>query len=90
MSMFALLGGGVRVRGWITEQRNIKENHKGTTTKLLMVNLDITPLHYMCVCSIPNYHLFAEPSCRGKGLGLEATQLMMYYGKETIAGMSII
>ena len=44
----------------------------------------------MCVCSTPNYHLFAEPSSRGKGLGLEATQLMMYYGKETIAGMSIV
>ena len=27
MSMFALLGGGVRVRGWIREQRKIKERH---------------------------------------------------------------
>ena len=40
MSMFAnntLLGGGVRVRVWIREGRNIKG-----TTKTLMVNLDIT------------------------------------------------
>ena len=44
MSMFALLGGEVRVRGWIREQRKIKENHKGTT-KPLMVNLDSAPLH---------------------------------------------
>ena len=32
----------------------------------------------------------AEPSCRGKGLGLEATQLMMYYGKDTIAMCNVI
>ena len=37
MSMFALLGGGVRVRVWIREQRKIKG-----TTKPLMANLDIT------------------------------------------------
>ena len=35
-------------------------------------------------------HIPAEPSCRGKGLGLEATQLMIYYGKDTIAMCNVI
>ena len=39
----ALLGGGVRVRFWIREQRKIKRRLKGTT-KPLMANLDITRL----------------------------------------------
>jgi len=42
MSMFALLGGGVRAMVWIREQR--KKNIKGTT-KALVANLDITSEH---------------------------------------------
>ena len=44
MSMFALLGGGVRAMVWIREQRKIKKNIKGTT-KALVANLDITSEH---------------------------------------------
>ena len=43
MSMFAFLGGGVRVTVWISEQKKDQKKTKGTTTKPLMANLDITP-----------------------------------------------
>ena len=55
MSMFAniaLLGGGVRVRVWITEQRKIKRRSKALYTKPLMANLDIT-LEGFCSQFVP-------------------------------------
>ena len=70
MSMFAnnaLLGGGVRVRVWIWEQRKIKRRWKGTT-KPLMANLDITQnlmlrneswQHFWLASSIHNYLCFS-------------------------------
>ena len=45
MSMFALLGGGVRAMVWIREQRKIKKKNIKGTTKALVANLDITSEH---------------------------------------------
>ena len=43
----AFLGGGVRVRVWIREQRKIKKKIKGTI-KPLVANLDITQIWVLC------------------------------------------
>ena len=52
MSMFALLGGGVRVRAWIREQRKIKRRSKAPHMYSMFECVWCACVWYVCVCMI--------------------------------------
>ena len=79
MSRFAnsaLLGGGVRARVWIREQRKIKRRSKALP-KLLMVNLDIT--RSLLYSWVRVRRVFSRPFCLLHRLCMEALQPCMVY-----------